>query len=270
MGSLIKNPGGTVAPGGGYVAGRRDLVEAALARMSAPGVGADAGCVPGETLRLLFQGLRRAAPRRAVLCCDTAAVARRPLQRCPLACVLPCVSLLRPLAHPPTQTQSTHTALLPPHPLAPLPAGLFLAPQMVGEALKGGRLVAEVLSREGLAVVPRPGPCAPWSFITAAQLGAPEQMQAFCEAVQACCPVGSYIRPVPGEQDREGRAAGDRAPAAAAAPAPWQRRRGGPWDGCSRLAGVSPLPCPAAPTHCACVLSNRMATTPSSLRPTSR
>ena len=38
---------------------------------------------------------------------------------------------------------------------------------MVGEALKGGRLVAEVLAREGFAVAPAPGPCDPWSFITA-------------------------------------------------------------------------------------------------------
>jgi cystathionine beta-lyase family protein involved in aluminum resistance len=57
MGSLIKNPGGTLAPSGGYVAGRRPLVAAALARLAAPGVGADAGCVSGEALRLYFQGL---------------------------------------------------------------------------------------------------------------------------------------------------------------------------------------------------------------------
>lgn len=56
MGSLIKNPGGTIVSGGGYVAGRADLVERAVARLSAPGVGMDAGCVPGETLRLMFQG----------------------------------------------------------------------------------------------------------------------------------------------------------------------------------------------------------------------
>lgn len=56
MGSLIKSPGGTITPGGGYVAGRADLVAAAAARLTAPGVGVDAGCVPGETLRLMFQG----------------------------------------------------------------------------------------------------------------------------------------------------------------------------------------------------------------------
>ncbi len=58
MGSLIKNPGGTIVSGGGYVAGRAELVERAVARLSAPGVGMDAGCVPGETLRLMFQGRR--------------------------------------------------------------------------------------------------------------------------------------------------------------------------------------------------------------------
>ena len=57
MGSFIKNPGGTIAPGGGYIAGKEYLVERAVARMSAPGVGMDAGCVPGETLRLMYQGI---------------------------------------------------------------------------------------------------------------------------------------------------------------------------------------------------------------------
>lgn len=56
MGSLIKNPGGTLVPGGGYVAGKRHLVDAALARLTAPGIGSEAGAVNGETLRLMFQG----------------------------------------------------------------------------------------------------------------------------------------------------------------------------------------------------------------------
>ena len=56
MGSLIKSPGGTIVTGGGYIVGRADLVEAAGARLTAPGVGLDAGAVPGETLRLMFQG----------------------------------------------------------------------------------------------------------------------------------------------------------------------------------------------------------------------
>ena len=56
MGSLIKNPGGTIVTGGGYVAGKASLVAAAQARLTAPGVGIDAGSVPGETVRLMMQG----------------------------------------------------------------------------------------------------------------------------------------------------------------------------------------------------------------------
>jgi len=60
MGSLIKNPGGTIVPCGGYVAGRADLVANASARLCAPGIGADAGATTGEWRRLLFQGLFQA------------------------------------------------------------------------------------------------------------------------------------------------------------------------------------------------------------------
>ena len=56
MGSLIKSPGGTIVSSGGYIAGRADLVAAAAARLTAPGVGVDAGSVSGETLRLMAQG----------------------------------------------------------------------------------------------------------------------------------------------------------------------------------------------------------------------
>ena len=56
MGSLIKNPGGTIVSGGGYVAGRADLIGAVGARLMAPGIGIDAGGVPGTTIRLMFQG----------------------------------------------------------------------------------------------------------------------------------------------------------------------------------------------------------------------
>ncbi len=50
--------GGTIAPGGGYVAGNEKLIRAVAARLTAPGVGIDAGGVPGSTLRILFQGKR--------------------------------------------------------------------------------------------------------------------------------------------------------------------------------------------------------------------
>lgn len=57
MGSFIKGLGGTIAPCGGYVCGKRELVKAAAARATAPGVGLDYGAIEGSTLRLLFQGL---------------------------------------------------------------------------------------------------------------------------------------------------------------------------------------------------------------------
>lgn len=131
MGSLIKNPGGTIAPGGGYVAGRQDLIEATAARLSAPGLSTDAGCVSGNTLRLFFQGL-------------------------------------------------------------------FLAPGLVGECLKGGRLVAAVLSRLGFVAVPGPGMDHTPSVITSVRLGSRDRMVAFCKGIQKRCPVGSYIEPIPG------------------------------------------------------------------------
>lgn len=56
-GSLIKNPGGTIAPCGGYVAGKKKLVEAAAARLSAPGLGVDCGSTPGDIMRAFFSGI---------------------------------------------------------------------------------------------------------------------------------------------------------------------------------------------------------------------
>lgn len=78
-------------------------------------------------------------------------------------------------------------------------AGLFLGPQMTGEALKGGRLAAEVMSREGFQCVPAPGMPKVLSMITAIGLGSRKRMSAFCRGVQSCQPIGSYIQPVPGE-----------------------------------------------------------------------
>ncbi len=55
-GSLIKNPGGGIAPTGGYIAGRADLVEKCGYRLTAPGVGLEVGASLGHT-RELFMGL---------------------------------------------------------------------------------------------------------------------------------------------------------------------------------------------------------------------
>ena len=54
-GSLIKNPGGGLAPTGGYIVGRKDLVENAAMRLTTPGIGGEFGASLGNN-RLLFQG----------------------------------------------------------------------------------------------------------------------------------------------------------------------------------------------------------------------
>ena len=54
-GSLIKNPGGGLAPTGGYIAGRAELVERAAIRMTTPGIGGECGSTLGNN-RLLYQG----------------------------------------------------------------------------------------------------------------------------------------------------------------------------------------------------------------------
>lgn len=54
-GSLIKNPGGGLAPTGGYIVGRKDLVENAAMRLTTPGIGGECGASLGNN-RLLFQG----------------------------------------------------------------------------------------------------------------------------------------------------------------------------------------------------------------------
>ena len=55
-GSLIKNPGGGIAPTGGYIAGKHELVEKCAARMTCPGVGREVGATLGHN-RELFMGL---------------------------------------------------------------------------------------------------------------------------------------------------------------------------------------------------------------------
>lgn len=55
-GSLIKNLGGSIAPTGGYVAGRADLVKLTAQRLTAPGIGEHMGATL-EWQRLFYQGL---------------------------------------------------------------------------------------------------------------------------------------------------------------------------------------------------------------------
>jgi aluminum resistance protein len=72
-GSLIKNPGGGLALSGGYVVGRKDLIEKVSYRMTSPGIGDECGLMFGQT-RSILQGLFvapktvNAALKGAVLC----------------------------------------------------------------------------------------------------------------------------------------------------------------------------------------------------------
>lgn len=126
-GSLIKNPGGTIAPTGGYVAGRAALVQAASNRLSAPGV--EGGATLGQN-RLLLQGL-------------------------------------------------------------------FHAPQVVGEALKGAALAAAVLSTRGFRCNPAAlDPRA--DIVQCVELGSRKNLVEFCQIVQRYSPVSAHIKPVAG------------------------------------------------------------------------
>jgi cystathionine beta-lyase family protein involved in aluminum resistance len=127
-GSLIKNPGGTIATTGAYVAGRADLVEAAACRLTAPGIGSSGGSSLNQN-RLMYQGL-------------------------------------------------------------------FLAPQMVGEAMKGNYLLAATFDALGYSVKPSPA-MAQRDVIQAIKLGSPEKMIAFCKAIQQHSPIDAYVEPVP-------------------------------------------------------------------------
>ena len=55
VGSLIKNPGGGIARGGGYIAGRQDLIELCAQRLTTPGTGREVGCSLDE-LRSMYLG----------------------------------------------------------------------------------------------------------------------------------------------------------------------------------------------------------------------
>ncbi|QEK13616.1 hypothetical protein FQB35_07155 [Crassaminicella thermophila] len=127
-GSLIKNPGGGLALTGGYIVGRKNLIELISYRMTSPGVGKECGLTFGLT-RSMFQGL-------------------------------------------------------------------FIAPHVVSEAIKGAILCAKLFEKLGYEVSP--------SFngdrsdiIQSIKLKSPEAVIAFCQGVQAAAPVDSFVTPEP-------------------------------------------------------------------------
>ena len=74
-GSMIKNPGGGIAPTGGYVAGRKELVELVSYRLTSPGIGAEVGSYAGS-YQPFYQGLFM-APHIVMQAVRTAVLAAR-------------------------------------------------------------------------------------------------------------------------------------------------------------------------------------------------
>jgi len=142
-GSLIKNPGGGLAPSGGYLAGRQDLVTGAADQLVAPGLGTEMGTNLGLG-HLFYQGL-------------------------------------------------------------------FISPQIVGEALRGAIFASHFFKGLGFPTAPKPGAHRA-DIVQAVRLGSPEGIMAFCRGIQAAAPVDSQATPepgvLPGYQDRIIMAAG--------------------------------------------------------------
>lgn len=127
-GSLIKNPGGGIVETGGYIAGRRELVELAAERLTAPGIGTKGGAMLNQS-RLILQGL-------------------------------------------------------------------FMAPSIVHEALKGAILAAQVFLDMGYETYPLPDDLRT-DIIQAIVFKNKEKLIKFCKTVQHYSPVDSYLTPIP-------------------------------------------------------------------------
>lgn len=127
-GSLIKNPGGGIAPTGGYIVGRDDLVELASYRLTAPGMGDELGASLSNN-RLLFQGL-------------------------------------------------------------------FLAPHVVSQAIKGAIFAAGMFAKLGYKTLPLLTEVR-GDIIQAIELGSADKLIAFCGGIQKYSPVDSFAAPEP-------------------------------------------------------------------------
>lgn len=142
-GSLIKNIGGGIAPTGGYVVGKKGLVENASYRLYAPGIGKEVG--PSLDLnKLILQGL-------------------------------------------------------------------FFAPQVVGQALKGAALLAKIMSDLGYEVTPKYDE-ERTDIVQAIKFKTAEELISFIQGIQMGSPVDSHVIPepwdMPGYQDKVIMAAG--------------------------------------------------------------
>ena len=74
--------------------------------------------------------------------------------------------------------------------------GLFMAPSVVSEAVKGAILASQVFEDIGFHSTPKPSEprC---DLIQTIEFGAPEPLAAFCRALQYYSPVESYLTPIP-------------------------------------------------------------------------
>ncbi|MBT2646944.1 methionine gamma-lyase family protein [Bacillus sp. ISL-34] len=127
-GSLIKNPGGGIVKTGGYIVGKKDLVEACSYRLTSPGIGAEAGASL-YSLQEMYQGF-------------------------------------------------------------------FLAPHVVGQAVKGAMFTAAFLEKLGMNTSPK------WDakrtdLIQSVQFDDRDKMVAFCQAIQYASPINSHVTPYP-------------------------------------------------------------------------
>ncbi|MGN1412522.1 MAG: aminotransferase class I/II-fold pyridoxal phosphate-dependent enzyme [Oscillospiraceae bacterium] len=143
IGSLIKNAGGSIAKTGGYIAGRKDLVELCSYRLTCVGMGKEVGCSLDENRNMFL--------------------------------------------------------------------GLFLAPDVVANAIKTSTFACELLSRLGFECFPKKNEPR-GDIITAIKLGDAEKLIAFCQGIQKGSPVDSYVSPepwdMPGYSDKVIMAAG--------------------------------------------------------------
>ena len=74
--------------------------------------------------------------------------------------------------------------------------GLFLAPQMVAEALIGSEIISSSFSELGFEVLPTPGSIRS-DLIQVVRIGDPKILQMICRAFQEKSPIGSFLDPIP-------------------------------------------------------------------------
>lgn len=127
-GSLIKNPGGGLAPTGGYVAGRADLIDLTAGRLTAPSIGMEVGSYEAG-YRSFYQGL-------------------------------------------------------------------YQAPHTVAQAIKGGMLFANSLSKLGFKTTP-PAKMPFKDIICSIEVDTEEQLIKFCQTIQYASPIDSFATPMP-------------------------------------------------------------------------